>query len=126
MENQLTDKIKTAYVILVATMMYYFITEIINLGIFVTFRHAFALVIAASAVVVFMFRPNVARGVVAFKCAVYYSMPLLITIMASLFIWFTNQVSTDVIARGLSGAFVYTNMLSFALASSAFLYIFGE
>ena len=126
MENQLTDKIKTIYFVLVATMMYYFITEVINLGIFVSFRHAFALVVAASGVMVFLVKPNIARGIVAIKCAVFYSMPLVVTVMASLFIWFTKQVPTDVIARGLSSAFVYTNMLSFALASSAFLYIFGE
>ncbi len=125
-ENQLTNKIKTAYFVLIATMMYYFITEIINLGIFVTFRHAFALVLAASGLIVFLFKPNIARGIESVKCAFFYSMPLLVTIMASLFIWFTNTVDTAVISRGLSGAFIYSNMLSFALASAAFLYIFGE
>ena len=37
-----------------------------------------------------------------------------------------GQVDTEVISRGLSGAFVYNNMISFTLAAVAFLYIFGE
>lgn len=120
------DKVKTAYFMLISVMMYYFLTEIINLGVFVTFRHAFALVLFGSAFLCFLYRPNIARGATAAKGALMYSMPLLVTILASLFIWFTEQVSTDVIARGLSGAFIYTNMLSFALAAAAILYIFGE
>ena len=122
----MTDKLKIAYFMLIAVMMYYFLTEIINLGIFVTFRHVLALVLFGSAFVTFLYRPNIARGMTAVKGAVCYSAPLLVTILASLFIWFSEQVSTDVIARGLSGAFIYTNMLSFALAAAAMLYIFGE
>ena len=126
MENKILDKVKVFYFMVVAVMMYYFLTEIINLGIFVTYRHAFALTLAASAILCFLYKPNIARGYYALKCAVIYSAPLLVTILVSLFIWFVNQVDTDVIARGLSGSFVYTNMLSFALAAAAFLYVFGE
>jgi hypothetical protein len=36
------------------------------------------------------------------------------------------RVDTEVISRGLSGALVYNNMLSFSLAAVAFLYVFGE
>ena len=109
-----------------AVMMYYFITEVINLGIFITFRHAFALLLFASATVFFLLSPNIARGITAAKSAVIYSAPLLVTLAVSLFIWFVNQEDTDIMSRGLSGAFIYTNMLSFALAAAAFLYIFGE
>jgi len=110
----------------IAVMMYYFLTEIINLGIFVTFRHAFALLLFAVALMSFLYKPNIARGFTAFKAAVVYSFPLLTTVIVSLFIWFVETVDTEVISRGLSGVFIYTNMLSFALASASFLYVFGE
>lgn len=126
MENKYVQFAIKAYFMAVAVMMYYFLTEVINLGIFVTFRHAFALVLAASVILVFLFKPNIARGVVSFKDAMVYCIPLLITILASLFIWFVGKVDVTVISRGLSGAFVYNNMLSFTLAAVAFLYIFGE
>jgi len=107
-------------------LMYYFITEVINLGIFITYRHAFALTLTFSALICFLIKPNIARGITAAKSAIVYSLPLLVTIVVSLFIWFVGQAGTDVIARGLSGAFVYTNMISFSFAAAAFLYVFGE
>ena len=110
----------------VAVLMYYFLTEIINLGLFVTYRHAFALVLFASAFLAFLWKPNIARGVSSLKSNFVYCTPLIITIVVSLFIWFVGQVDTSVIARGLSGAFVYNNMISFTLAAVAFLYVFGE
>ena len=121
-----TQIVKTVYFTAFGVMLYYFITQVINLGIFVTYRHAFALVLAGSAFCMFLYKPNIARGIAATKGALVYSLPLFVTIFASLFIWFTQRVGTDVIARGLSGAFVYTNMLSFTLAAAAFLYVFGE
>ena len=115
-----------AYFIAVATLMYYFLTEVIDLGLFITYRHAFALVLFASAFIVFLYKPNIARGAVSIKAAFVYCLPLIITIVVSLFIWFVGQVDTLVIARGLSSSLVYTNMVSFTLASISFLYIFGE
>ncbi len=126
MEGKISGKVKTFYFIIIAILMYYFLTEVINLGIFVTYRHAFALVLAASGAASFLLKPNIARGVTAAKGALMYSVPLLVTFIVSLFIWFVTQVDTNVIARGLSGAFIYTNMLSFSMAAAAFLYIFGE
>lgn len=126
MENIVLKKAKEFYFVAVAVLMYYFLTEIINLGIFVTYRHAFALVLTASALFGFLYKPNVARGFTAFKASLMYSAPLIVTITVSLFIWFMGLVDTSVISRGISGAFVYNNMLSFTLAAAAFLYIFGE
>ena len=108
------------YFMAIAVLMYYFLTEIINLGIFVTYRHAFALVLFASALFAFLYKPNIARGVASLKSTFVYCIPLIVTIVVSLFIWFMNQVDTEVIARGLSGAFVFNNMLSFTLAAVAF------
>lgn len=126
MDNGFGVKIKKFYFLAVAVMMYFFLTETIDLGVFVSYRHAFALALALSAGIAFLAKPDIARGAVAVKSAAVYSVPLLVTVAASLFIWFFNMVDTAVIARGLSSVFIYTNMLSFAFAGLSFLYIFGE
>ena len=126
MENKILKKGIEFYFIIVAIMMYYFLNEYINLGLHVTFRHAFALVLFGSATLMFLYKPNIARGIISFKDACVYSIPLLITTVVSLFIWFMGTVEVDVISRGLSSSFIYTNMLSFALGSSALLYVFGN
>jgi hypothetical protein len=126
MENKLLKNSLKGYFIAVAILMYYFLNETINLGLFITYRHAFALVLFASALICFLIKPNIARGSATLKPTLVYCIPLIITVVVSLFIWFMEQVDTAVIARGLSGAFIYNNMLSFTLAAAAFLYIFGE
>ena len=126
MENKVLDKVKGFYFVMIAVLMYYFLTEFIDLGVHITYRHAFALVLAVSGMFCFLYNPNIARGTVAFKSAFVYSIPMLVTILSSLFVWFVEKVDVDVISRGLSSSFIYTNMLSFALCATAFLYIFGE
>ena len=126
MENKILEKAKEFYFIAVAVMMYYFLNEYIDLGFHVTYRHAFALVLFASAILLFLYKPNIARGVTAFKDACIYSVPLLVTTVVSLFVWFMETVDTSVISRGLSSSFIYANMLSFALGAGALLYIFGR
>ena len=126
MENKLLNISLKGYFIAVAVLMYYFLTETINLGILVTYRHVFALILFVSAFFCFLFKPNIARGAATIKSTLIYCAPLIVTLLASLFIWFVKQVDTNVIARGLSGLFGYSNMLSFTLAAVAFLYIFGE
>ena len=126
MENRFVQTAFKVYFMAIAVLMYYFLTEVINLGLFVTYRHAFALCLFVSAFFAFLFKPNIARGASSLKEAFVYSTPLLVTIIVSLFIWFIVRVDTAVISRGLSGAFVYNNMLSFTLAAVAFLYVFGE
>ena len=126
MENRYLQTAFKIYFMLVAVLMYYFLNEVINLGLFVTYRHAFALVLFASAFFAFLYKPNIARGVSSLKTTFVYCTPLLVTILASLCIWFVTQVDTEVISRGLSGAFLYNNMISFTLAAVSFLYVFGE
>lgn len=126
MENKIVEKGLKGYFIAVAVLMYYFLHETIQIGIFISFRHAFALVLFASALLCFLIKPNIARGAAALKPAIVYCAPLLITVLVSLFIWFVGQVDVDVISRGLSSVFIYTNMFSFTFAAVAFLYIFGE
>ena len=126
MENKIVEKVKMLYFMIVAVMMYYFINEVINVGLHITFRHVFALVLFGSATLLFLYKPNIARGITAFCDACVYSVPLLITTVVSLFIWFVETVDTGVISRGLSTMFIYTNMLSCALGAGALLYIFGK
>ena len=48
MENKTLEYAKRIYFVAVAVLMYYFLTEVIDLGLYITYRHAFALVLAAS------------------------------------------------------------------------------
>lgn len=125
-ENKMLEKFKSFYFMAVAVMMYYFLNEYIDLGLHITYRHAFALVLFFSATLMFLYNPNIARGITAFKEACIYSVPLLVTTVVSLFIWFMGTVDTGVISRGLSSSFIYQNMLSLALGAGAMLYIFKE
>lgn len=126
MENRVWEKIQTVWFVSLTVLMYFFLSETLNLGVFVTYRHVFAILIVASGVISFLIRPDLARGAVALRGALVYSLPLLATVAVSLFIWFMDQVDVDIISRGLSGAFIFTNMLSFALAAATLLYVFGE
>lgn len=126
MENKILEKAKVFYFMAVAVMMYYFLNEYIDIGLHVTYRHAFALVLFGSATLLFLYKPNIARGFTAFRDACIYSIPLLVTTVVSLFIWFMETVDVGVISRGLSSSFIYANMLSFALGAGALLYIFGR
>lgn len=126
MENKIIERAKVFYFMVVAVMMYYFLNEYIDVGLHVTYRHAFTFVLFVSATLLFLYKPNIARGFTAFKEACVYSIPLLVTTVVSLFIWFVETVDVGVISRGLSSSFIYANMLSFALGAGAQLYIFGE
>jgi len=126
MENKILEKAKVFYFMVVAVMMYYFLNEYIDIGLHVTYRHAFALVLFGSATILFLYKPDIARGFTAFGDACIYSIPLLVTTVVSLFVWFMETVDVGVISRGLSSSFIYANMLSFALGAGALLYIFGK
>ena len=126
MDKEITRKAVQGYFMVVAVLMYYFLNEDINIGLHITYRHAFALVLAISAIALFLYKPNIARGFCVFKSAVVYSVPLAVTTVVSLFIWYEGRVATDVISRGLSTTFIFTNMFSTALGAGAILYVFGE
>ena len=126
MEHKVLQTAGKIYFMAVAVLMYYFLTQTVNLGVFVTLRHVFALVLVGSTFLAFLIKPNVARGAVSMRLALIASLPFFVTIVVSLFIWFVEQVDAAVISRGLSGAFFYSNALSFSLAAGAFLYVFGE
>ena len=124
MENKILERARDFYFLVVAVMMYYFITEYIDVGLQMSYRHAFAFLLFASAVVLFLYKPDIPRGVTAFTEACVYSIPLFVTIIVSLFIWFVGTVDVGVITRGLSSSFIYVNMLSAALGAGALLYVF--
>lgn len=126
MENKILEKAKVFYFMVVAVLMYSFLNEYIDIGLHVTYRHAFALVLVFSAALMFLYKPDIVRGFTVFKEAFIFSTPLLVTTVVSLFIWFVNTVDIGVISRGISTTYIYANMLSLALGTGAFLYIFGK
>lgn len=126
MNQEILKKVKGFYFMAVAVMMYYFIVEYIDIGTYVTCRHVFALVLIFSAVLMFLYKPDVARGVTVVRDACVYSIPLGVIIVVSLFIWFVNTVDTSTIARGLSSSLIFVNMLSMALGAGVMLYVFGK
>ena len=65
LEQKTGGAVQRVYFIALATMMYYFLTQVIQLPIYVTFRHAFALLIVASAFVCFLIRPDLPRAAAA-------------------------------------------------------------
>ena len=81
MENRFLQTVFQVYFMAAAVLMYYFLTEVINLGLFVTYRHAFALVLFASAFFAFLWKPNIARGLSSLKAAFVCCTPLLVTIV---------------------------------------------
>ena len=81
MENKYVSIVGKVYFMAMAVLMYYFLTEVINLGLFITYRHAFALVLFVSAFAVFLYKPNIARGVASLKATLVYCTPLIITVL---------------------------------------------
>ncbi len=126
LESTVSKKVQTVYFIAITVMMYYFLNEYIDLGVYITYRHAFALLIIFSAFVSFLITPNIPRAVVAVKSGFLLGVPTLVALMVSLYIWFVERADTDIIFRGLSSTLIYMNLISAALASAALLYIFGE
>ena len=118
MENKLVPMIGKLYFMVIAVLMYYFLTEVINLGIFVAYRHAFALLLFASTFFAFLYKPNIARAATSIKATFVYCMPMIVITLVSLFIWFVGQVDTDIISRSLSAIFIYTKQYFQALVLS--------
>ena len=54
MENRFVQTAFKVYFMAIAVLMYYFLTEVINLGLFITYRHAFALVLFVSVFFAFL------------------------------------------------------------------------
>ena len=126
MENKLLKTVWKGYFLAVAFLMYFFIYEKVNAFGGISYRHILSLVLFASTFVYFLVKPNLARGVATVKPTLVYCLPMLVIVTVSLLIWFSTQVDTDVMLRGISNVFIFINMLSATLAAISFLYVFGE
>lgn len=126
-ENKIIKVVVQLYFLALLFMMHYFINETAFIGgVGISYRHLFALGIVLSSFCVFLIKPELCRAVVSVKSALVYSAPLLIMTLVSMLVWVLDRSSTDMIFRGISYAFVYSNLLTFALAAAFILYLFGE
>lgn len=125
-ERTIRGYIAAVYFVAVAVLMYYFIYEQFYIGVGVTYRHAFALLLIFSAFICFLIRPNIARGIVAVKSGLIMGAPTFVMTIVSMFIWCVERTDLSIIMRGISSYWFYMNLISAALAAGAMLYIFGE
>lgn len=125
-QKTLAQKVQTVYFVAVATLMYYFIDSVLQLSIYISFHHAFALLLILSAFVCFLVRPRLVRAAEAVRAGLVLSVPLLVMVTVSLLIWSVERTAPDLIFRGLSYYLILSNQASGIFAAMAFLYIFGE
>ena len=125
-EKKAEQKIAAVYFVSLAAIMYTLLDGYIDLGVYVTYRHALAWLLVFSAFCCFLVRPNVARMAAAFKACLAFSAPTFVFLVCSLFIWAYNQEEPAIIARGLSSNFFFINHFASVFAAGAFLYMFGE
>lgn len=125
-ENKLVKTIIGFYFTVLAFLMYYFFEEVAYFPIGVSYRHIVALVIIASTFVLFLIKPQMAEAFASVKTAVAFSMPMFVVLVASVLVWVMDLSEISVINRGLSTYFFLINWLSFALAATSLLYVFGE
>lgn len=118
--------IEAVFFIGLAIVMYYCLTGEFRFQVYITYRHAVALLIVACGCISFLIRPNVSRGIIAVKSSLAFCVPELVVLMVSLFIWSYNQEPINVINRGLSTNFIYLNNVTAVFAAGVFLYMFGE
>ncbi len=126
MECKLREKFAAVYFVAVDVLMHYFLNEFVTIGVNITLRHLFALLLAVSGFIYFLVFPNVSRGIVAVKAVFVVSIPTLVMLTSSLLIWYVGRTDFDLISRGLSYYFLFMNNVSAAFAAAAMLYVFGE
>lgn len=125
-QKTVAEKVQTVYFVAVATLMYYFIDSVLQLSIYISFHHAFSLLLILSAFVCFLVRPRLVRAAEAVRSGLVLSVPLLVMLTVSLLIWSVERTAPDMIFRGLSYYLILSNQASGIFAAMAFLYIFGE
>ena len=125
-EKKVEKKIASLYFVSLGAIMYYCLDGYIDLGVYITYRHALALLLIFSAFCCFLVRPNIGRMVTAFKSCMAFSAPTFVFLIFSMFIWAYNREAPAVIARGLSSNFFFINHFASVFAAGAFLYMFGE
>lgn len=120
------EKITALYFMGIAVLMYYFLEQQFTLGIPIPHRQGFTMLLIFSGFVVFLAEPDISRASVVMKSSLVLSVPLLVMVTASLYVWCAELTDFSVIKRGLSYYSVYMNQVFAALAAGVFLYIFGE
>ena len=126
LEGKAKEKVIAVYFIALATLMYYFLNQVITIPYTIPVRQIFVLLIIFSGFVCFLIRPNLARGLVAIKGALVLAAPLGVMFTVSLPIWFVEQVSFIELYRSFWHHALYANQLFAALVAAVFLYVFGE
>lgn len=125
-ETGLREKTLAVYFISLATLMYYLLTQIINIPYTIPVRQIVVVMLLFSEFVCFVIRPNIARCYVSIKGALVLAAPLLVMVTVSLPIWFAQRVEWTEIYRSSWNYFLYVNQLLAALVAAMFLYLFGE
>ncbi len=127
MPEQRADRpAKAVFFIALATLMYYFLTQILELRVYISYRHLFALAIVFCTFVYFLVRPDLPRAAAAVKSGLALSVPLLVMTTASLPVWFLERTDFEMISRGLSYNIIAFNQATAMFAAVSFLFLFGE
>ena len=125
-ENHAEQKAIGVYFMALSVLMYYFLNSVLEFGLSITYRHLFALIMIFSGMVYFLIKPDLARAAVAVKSSLVISVPLFVTLTASMLVWVVEKSELHVITRGLSYYFIFMNFFHAALAGAVLLYVFGE
>ena len=125
-ENHVEQKAIGVYFMALSVLMYYFLNSVLEFGLSITYRHLFALIMIFSGMVYFLIKPDLARAAVAVKSSLVISVPLFVTLTASMLVWVVEKSELHVITRGLSYYFIFMNFFHAALAGAVLLYVFGE
>ena len=125
-QKGIAEKSLAVYFISLGTLMYYLLTQTINIPYTIPVRQLVVGLILLSEFIYFIFRPNIARSYVSIKGALMLSVPFLVMITVSLPVWFFERVEWVEIYRASWNYLLYVNQLLAALVAAAFLYLFGE
>lgn len=125
-EAGIKEKITVVYFVSLGVLMYYLLTQIINIPYTIPVRQLVVFLILFSEFVYFINFPNIARTYISIKGALILSAPLLVMVTVSLPIWFIHKTEWVEIYRALWDYFLYVNQLLAAFVAAAFLYLFGE
>lgn len=125
-QTGIKEKNTAVYFVSLGVLMYYLLTQVINIPYTIPVRQLVVLLILFSEFVYFIFRPNIARTYVSIKGALVLAAPLLVMVTVSLPVWFLEKTEWVEIYRALWNYFLYVNQLLAALVAAAFLYLFGE
>lgn len=125
-QKGIAEKALAVYFISLGTLMYYLLTQTINIPYTIPVRQLVVVLLLLSEFFFFIFRPNVARTYVSIKGALALSVPFLVMITVSLPVWFFERVEWVEIYRASWNYLLYVNQFLAALVAAAFLYLFGE